>query len=191
MYKVIADLKRCENPEFFADPSGNQDPYGERYFVDKGIHGGGTGVTPDSTAKVVLNGFPYDYSVVTYDWASDYTLIMSPIRWGKVFPSPVSARTADGVYAVPNPYLFHAGWEQGEAKLQFLNVPQGATIRIFDAAGGYINTVTPNRRLDTTQTGTADWNLRDSDGKQVVSGIYIFKVDAGGGSKVGRFIVVR
>jgi signal transduction histidine kinase len=75
--------------------------------------------------------------------------------------------------------------------LQFLNVPLGATIRIFDAAGGYINTVTPNRRLDTTQTGTADWNLRDSDGKQVVSGIYIFKVDAGGGSKVGRFIVVR
>jgi hypothetical protein len=191
MYKVIADLKRCEEPEFFADPSGDQDPYGERYFLDKGIRDGGTGVTPDSTARVVLNGFPYDYAVVTYDWASDYSLVMSPIQWTKVYPAPASARTADGVYVVPNPYLFHAGWEQGEAKLQFLNVPQGATIRIFDASGGYINTVTSGRRLDATQTGAADWNLRDSDGKQVVSGIYIFKVDSGGGSKVGRFIVVR
>lgn len=191
MYKVIVDLKRCEDPEFFADPSGNQDPFGERYFVDKGVHGGGTGVTPDSTARVVINGFPYDYSVVTYDWASDYSLIMSPIRWTKVYPAAAWAVTADAVHVVPNPYVFRAGWEQGEAKLQFLNVPQGATVRIFDASGGYINKVTPTRRLDGSQTGAADWNLRDSDGKQVISGIYIFRVDGEGGSKMGRFIVVR
>ncbi|HVP57522.1 MAG TPA: hypothetical protein VMU02_05455 [bacterium] len=191
MYKVIADLKRCENPEFFADQTGKQDPYGERYFYDKGIHGSGVGVTPDSTARVVLNGFPYDYAVVTYDWSSDYSLVMSLIRWTKVYPAPAAARTADQVYVVPNPYRFRAAWEQGEAKLQFLNVPEGATIRIFDAAGGYIDTVRPNHRLDGTQNSTADWNLRDSDGKQVTSGIYIFKVDAKTGDKMGRFIVVR
>jgi hypothetical protein len=175
LYKVVADKKRCENPEFFADGSGNQDPYGERSMAD----------------SMVLNGFPYDYAVVTYDWASDYTVHMSPIRWTKVYPSAVSASTADKVFVAPNPYLFRAGWEQGEAKLQFLNVPQGATIKIFDASGGYIDTVTPNHSLDGGQTGAADWDLRDSDGKQVVSGIYIFRVEAAGGDRMGRFVVVR
>ena len=191
MYKVIADIGRCTNPAYFADPQGNQDPYGERYLIDRGVHGSGAGVTPDSTARVVLNGFPYDYAVVTYDWGSDYSVHMSQIRWTKVYPAAAPAASADAVYVAPNPYLFSAGWEQRDAKLQFLNVPQGATIKIFDAAGGYIDTVTPNRRLDGSQTGSADWDLEDSDGKQIVSGIYIFRVEAAGGNKMGRFVVVR
>jgi hypothetical protein len=191
MYKVIADIERCDNPAFFADDEGNQDPSGDRRFIDKGVHGSGTGVTPDSTARVIINGFPYDYAVVTYDWGTDYNVHMSPIQWTKVYPAAAPATSADAVYVAPNPYLFRAGWEQGEAKLQFLNVPSGATIKIFDAAGGYIDTVTPNRRLDADETGSADWNLRDSDGKQIVSGIYIFRVESAAGDRMGRFVVVR
>ncbi len=192
-YKVAVDKRRCEDPGFFADSFGKQDPGGERYFIDKGIRASGRGVTPDPSAYVLLNGFPYDYAVVTYDWSSGYELIMSPINWTEVYPtaSP-KGRTVDDVFVVPNPYRFRAGWEQGEAKLQFVNVPEKATIRIYDASGGYIDTVRPGFNIDNeTQKGSADWNLRDSDGKQVVSGIYIYRVDAGGSSRTGRFVVVR
>lgn len=192
LYKVIADMSRCKNPEFFADATGHQAPDSTRYFTDRGIRGGTEGVTPDSTALVVLNGFPYRYAVLTYDWSDDYQLMTCDTTWTKVYPSvSPSGRTTEGVYVVPNPYRFNSGWEEAEAKMQFVNVPPGAVIRIYDAAGGYIRTVAPAHRLDDTQAGTADWNLRDSDGEQVVSGIYIYIVEAGGASKTGRFIVVR
>lgn len=192
LYKVIADISRCEDPAFFADLNGRQDPFGMRRYRDKGIEGGGIGVTPDSAATVVLNGFPYKYSVLTYDWSSDYRMLTSDTLWTEVFPSvsPIG-KTIRDVYVVPNPYTFRAGWEQGEAKLQFVNVPIGAVIKIFDASGGYISTVVSSRNLDGSQSGTADWHLVDSDGEQVVSGVYMFRVEAGGDAKMGRFIVIR
>lgn len=193
LYKVIADLSRCEHPEFFANAEGEQDPYGTRRFTDKGMRPGSLGVTPDTSAFVVLNGFPYKYAVLTYDWSADHNLVTSDTTWTLVYPSPSTAgKAASGVRVVPNPYTFHSGWEEGEAKIQFVNVPLGAVIRIYDASGGYIRTVRPNMdHLQENQAATADWNLIDSDGEQVVSGIYIFRVEAGGSSAMGRFIVIR
>lgn len=192
LYKVVADIGRCKDPDFFADSNGKQDPFGTRRYLDKGIPGGEIGVSRDTTASIVLNGFPYRYSVITYDWSSDYRMLTSDTLWTEVFPSvsPIG-KSARDVYVVPNPYTFRAGWEQGEAKLQFVNVPIGAVIKIFDASGGYISTVVANRNLDGSQAGTADWHLVDSDGEQVVSGIYMFRVEAGGDAKMGRFIVIR
>jgi hypothetical protein len=192
LFKVIADLSRCRNPEFFADATGQQAPESTRYFMDHGIPGGTVGVTPDSTANTVLNGFPYKYAVLTYDWSDDYRLLTCDTTWTQVFPSVTPmGKTVENVHVVPNPYLFRAGWEQAEAKVQFVNVPLEAVIWIYDAAGDHVGTVRPNQRLDGSQAGTADWNLRDTNGEQVVSGIYIYKVEARGASKTGRFIVVR
>ena len=192
-YKVVARYDHCdrENFEFF------RDPYGIRTFVDKGLRDG-SGVVPDTSAYTVLNGFPYTYAVVAFDRveaaSNPDSIAMSPITEAnsrKVYPSVPPGQSPEDVYVVPNPYLFHAGWEEGEAKIQFVNVPKGAVIRIYDAAGGYVNTVYPNLRSDNSQAGTADWNLKNSHGKDVVSGIYIFHVEANGQTSTGRFIVVR
>jgi hypothetical protein len=193
-YKVVLDVSRCEEPDFFLPLDG------ERYFLDRGITDTGEGVTPDPDAPTVLDGFPYEYSVVTYDVLSDPAtpgeLITSTPDPIKVYPSQPVGNSVTGVYVVPNPYLFHAGWEETingarRAKLQFVNVPYNAEIRIFDASGGYVQTVRPNLNLDGSQAGTADWNLRNSDGRDVASGVYIYRVEAGGQEKLGRFVVVR
>jgi hypothetical protein len=189
-YKVISRISRCENPELFEDENGEPDPYGTRYFIDKGIDSG-PGVVPDPNVETVLNGFPYDYSVVTYDWLGNDSLATSPVEWTRVFPAAPPPSSPKNVYVVPNPYTRRAGWEMGESKIQFVNVPRNSVISIFDASGGYINTVRPNQMSDGTQAGTVDWNLRDSDGEDVVSGIYLYKLESGGGEKFGRFIVVR
>jgi hypothetical protein len=188
MFDVLADIRRCEDPGFF-EPAG-----GERHFTDKNIKFKGPGIT-DTTLTSVINGFPYQYAVVTYDWSDSYNLIMSPVDWGnvpRVYPSVAPAKTAAGVFVVPNPYRFNAGWDQGgERRVQFMNVPSAATIRIYDAAGNYLSTLHTSRTLDGDEQGRAVWNLEDREGKQVVSGVYIFRVEVGGDTKIGRFIVIR
>ena len=193
-YKVIANISKCDTFELFSLPNGEPDPGGTRYFTDKGIVGGQPGVTPDPDVNTVLNGFPYDYAVVTYDWTDTHQLVTSDITWARVFPSAPPAPNADDVRVVPNPYVGRAGWETGGvAKIQFVNVPTGAQIRIYDAAGGYINTIYPNRYShgDAAMQGSADWNLKDDDGKDVVSGIYLYRLESGGSTETGRFIIVR
>ena len=195
IYKVVANISRCDTAGFFLPVDG------PRYFLDKGIRGEGEGVDTDPDAPTVLNGFPYYYAVVTYDVlddpASPGMLVRSPIENVKVYPTPPVGSSLEDVYVVPNPYLFNAGWEEtgsggSGAKLQFLNVPQGAEIRIFDAAGNYIQTVRPEMKFDgETQSGRAEWNLKNASGRDIVSGVYIYYITAASGEKVGRFVVVR
>jgi hypothetical protein len=192
-YKVVANFDKCENYDFFTDQEGTPDPYGQRVFVDEGIDEAGPGIEPDPDFETVLNGFQYDYCVVTFDIQDDHSQAMSPLDWTQVTPAVQPAASASAVRVVPNPYVLRAGWETagGESKLQFVNIPRSSVIRIYDAAGGYINTIRPNSFSDGSAAGTADWNLKDSDGEDVVSGIYIYKLESGVGEKYGRFIVVR
>jgi hypothetical protein len=195
-YKVVGALSKCDSFDFFVDPdTGEPHPFGTREFVDEGITVDQPGVDPDPGVNTVTNGFPYDYAVVTYDWNELHEQVMSDITWQRVVPavSP-DLTTAGNVRVVPNPYVGSAAWETGgEAKIQFTNIPRGAKIRIYDAAGGYINTVHPNTYSydpDEPQ-GTADWNLKDSDGEDVVSGIYVYQIESSVGNDKGRFIIVR
>jgi hypothetical protein len=195
LYKVIAKISRCDTAAFFLPVDGT------RYFMDRGIRSVEEGVTPDPNAPTVLNGFPYYYAVVTYDVLTDPSspgkMVTSPVQENKVYPTPPVGNSVSDVRVVPNPFLFSAGWQEPsgrgtEAKLQFLNVPQGAQIRIFDAAGNYIQTVGPEMLHDgETQSGRAEWNLKNASGRDIVSGVYIYHVTAGGSEKVGRFVVVR
>ncbi|MFZ1946693.1 MAG: T9SS type A sorting domain-containing protein [bacterium] len=191
-FKVIANKGRCQEPEFFEDGDGNPAPYGRRSFQDLGIPGGTEGSAPNDTVAVILNGFPYKYAVLTYDMTSTYDLLTCDTTWTEVYPAVSdSGKTVHDVRVVPNPYVFRAGWEQDERKIQFVNVPEGAVIDIYDASGGHVRTVRPNNRLGGQQAGTADWNLEDSDREPVVSGIYIYRIEAKGNTKTGRFIVVK
>jgi hypothetical protein len=80
-----------------------------------------------------------------------------------------------------------------EAKLRFVNVPEGTVIRIYDASGGYVNTLYPDKYSydSSLQQGSVDWDLKNGDGTKVISGIYIYKLESKYGDKTGRFIIVR
>lgn len=193
-YKVVANISKCDTFELFSLPNGEPDPGGTRYFTDRGIMTPQPGVTPDPDVNTVLNGFPYDYAVVTYDWTDAHQQVTSDVVWTRVFPSAPLASGADNVHVVPNPYVGRAGWETGGvAKIQFVNVPTGAKIRIYDASGGYVNTIYPNRYSHDSAgpQGSADWNLKDDDGRDIVSGIYLYRLESGGSTETGRFIIVR
>lgn len=194
LFKVRANISKCDTFEFFQDESGEFNPWGDRTYRDRGVMGDQPGVTPNPDLETVLNGFPYQYSVVTWDWSEDHRQVLSEIRWHSVIPSVAPDSTGvDRIRVVPNPYVLRAGWEVDDSKLLFVNVPADATIRIYDAAGGYVTTVRPRDYSfdDSKKQGSVEWNLRNEAGKQVASGIYIFHVESKLGESLGRFIVVR
>jgi hypothetical protein len=92
------------------------------------------------------------------------------------------------VKVVPDPYIVHASWEtsQYERKIQFVNLPEVCTIRIYTMSGDLLNTLN-----HSDNSGTADWNLLSRDGLDISSGIYFYHVESSVGNRIGRFAVIK
>jgi hypothetical protein len=101
----------------------------------------------------------------------------------------------DKVYVVPNPYVVFGEGEQpdpdptrrGEKRLEFRNLPNKCTIRIYTITGEKIREIQKN-----DMNGYATWNLLTSEGQSIAYGVYIYHIDAPGiGTKIGRFAVIK
>lgn len=98
---------------------------------------------------------------------------------------------------VPNPYLGAAAWEKrnlhttgrGERKIDFINLPNKCTIRIYTLSGQLIKTIHKDSGyLD----GTVSWNLITDDGMEAAYGVYIYHVEAPGiGEHIGKFALIK
>lgn len=101
------------------------------------------------------------------------------------------------IYVVPDPYVVSASWEKplfyssgrGERRIDFVNLPQDCTIRIYTVSGKLIKTI---KHSSTMALGAEPWDLVSEDGLTVSYGIYVFHVEARGiGSKVGKFALIK
>jgi hypothetical protein len=103
---------------------------------------------------------------------------------------PTGGPTAnlERVIVVPNPFRGRAPWDTpGNNEVHFLNLPTEARIRIFTVAGDLIaelHHADPIRDFER-------WNLKNNDGRDVTSGIYMYRVEASNFSFQDRFIVIR
>lgn len=129
-----------------------------------------------------------------------------PFKTGDKFVVKTKAATTDNSLAknqlskidvVPNPYLGAAAWEKrnlnttgrGERKIDFINLPQKCTIRIYTLAGQLIKTIHKDSGyLD----GTVSWNLITDDGMEAAYGVYVYHVEAPGiGEYIGKFALIK
>ena len=97
------------------------------------------------------------------------------------------------VMVVPNPFIVrHELMANKEnPSLMFTNVPSKCKISIYTLAGDLVDIVN-HETSGTSTSGTALWDLRNSNFQRVASGIYLFVVDDLNGEKrVGKFAVVR
>jgi len=99
------------------------------------------------------------------------------------------AAALSNIKVVPDPYYAYATqWEAtpGESNIQFQNLPERCTIRIYTLSGDLIKTL---EHIDGS--GTQEWNLQTDTQRLIVSGIYIYHVESQYGDHLGRFAVVK
>jgi hypothetical protein len=89
---------------------------------------------------------------------------------------------------VPNPYYNRSRYElnQFERKIRFVNMPEAATVRIFNLAGHLVRTL---HKTDPSSS-VLEWDIQTENRLPVGSGIYIYHVDVPGvGSTFGKMAV--
>ncbi len=109
-----------------------------------------------------------------------------------------SQSVLDDIYVVPDPYVAVNVLEpkqptgltgRGERRVEFVNLPELCTIRIFTVSGKLVRTIEHQAPF---YKGREPWNLLTKDGLEVAFGIYFYQVDAGElGQKIGRFAVIK
>ena len=113
-----------------------------------------------------------------------------------VDPSRAVAEFDRNPYVVPNPYVGSASFEparfavsgRGERRVEFRNLPQNCTIRIYTVRGDLVRTL----RQDGSLGGYVAWDLRTKDNLDVAPGLYIYHVEAPGvGEYTGKLAVIK
>lgn len=103
------------------------------------------------------------------------------------------------IKVVPNPYVVQADWERplptadqvgrGERKIDFIHLPNQATIRIFTVRGDLVKTIEHTAGL---ADGIASWDLKGEDGLDVAYGVYFYHVSTPDGKEqTGKFALIK
>ena len=103
---------------------------------------------------------------------------------------PTGGPTAnlERVIVVPNPFRARAPWDQvGATEVHFINLPSESRIRIYTVAGDLIREL----RHFSPVGDFERWDLKNQNGSDVSSGVYLFRVEAASFSFQDRFIVIR
>jgi hypothetical protein len=109
----------------------------------------------------------------------------------------VTSASLDAVTVVPNPYVVQSSFEQGGdiRRLMFAHVPPTGIIRIYTAAGSFVQHLTWTPEM-LNGNGDLFWDMRTREGFLIGPGLYLYTVEATGPQKAkrrkpGRFIIIR
>ncbi|NIM02600.1 DNRLRE domain-containing protein [bacterium] len=95
-----------------------------------------------------------------------------------ICPEPEPVSPAIKVY--PNPFKP----SEGHTEITFTNLPSGASVKIFHIEGRIIETL-------EEAAGEAKWNVKDSGGDKISSGLYLYRVESSKGNKTGKVVIIR
>ena len=147
-----------------------------------------------------LAGFTSQYAVTSIDTVrivnSDFTeSAIDSSEIVTVQPATPPTNNLERVGVVPNPFRGSAEWDPapGDNRVHFIHLPAGSTVRIYTSNGELVRVLVqnPNANMGGT-TGELEWDLKNADGRKVVSGIYIYQVESPQGHSVkGHFVVIR
>ena len=148
------------------------------------------------------NGFDYYYAVTWDEAVTDKSVgfnnhnffRMQSIAEGMVGPiqpqrSPqVGNPLLRNVSVVPNPYNPNrqSGHFPDSPRVQFVGLPTPCTISLYTLAGDLVRELSHD-----TNTDAENWDLKNADNRDVSAGVYLYRVDADGQFRLGRFVVIR
>ncbi len=164
------------------------------------------GATNAATSYEVILSLDKSASVFKLPMSGDVYQIKTkkPFEKGDLFvfetkkaevKNEIVQQSLNDIYVVPNPYVAYNLAEnpgrtlskRGDREIQFRNLPQRCTIRIYTITGELVDTVEKD-----DFTSMASWDLLSSEGMRISYGVYIYHVDIPGvGEKIGRFAVIK
>jgi hypothetical protein len=110
-------------------------------------------------------------------------LIAAPIE-----PTAGPTTNLERVAVVPNPYRASESWERpGLSEVHFINLPPRARIKVFTIAGDLVAEIEHDDPLRDFHR----WDLRNQNGRDISSGIYLYRVESESLSFQDRFVVIR
>ncbi len=101
-----------------------------------------------------------------------------------------TSKDLEGVMTVPNPY------KKGISTVDFIafaRLTKEAEINIYTLSGILIRTLTHSpAEVDPLGPGIEKWDLKNEDGEEVASGLYVWVVtNPAGDKKIGRLVIIR
>ncbi|MCI0496040.1 hypothetical protein L0Z72_13630, partial [candidate division KSB1 bacterium] len=159
----------------------------------------------------IVMGFDYYYAVQSFSielpdpFGIMETNILTNLKY--ISPSNPIASDLSRVKVVPNPYIGSAVWNNSipsdsnpwQHRLQFINLPADANIKIFTLDGDFVDEITSGEIVRKTEDflgsgslSVAEWDLITRNEQEAAPGIYMFVVDSPSlGKKIGKFVIVR
>ena len=122
-----------------------------------------------------VKGTPNDTLVFTTQKSASGLAALQTSRIGMIHP-------------VPNPYYGRSRYELSSFNriIKFMNMPEVATVRIYNLAGQLIRTL---RKTDSS-TSILEWDLQNENRLPIASGVYVYHVEIPGASTtLGRLVV--
>jgi len=103
------------------------------------------------------------------------------------------------VYAVPNPFVYGDPMRsfglEDPYRIEFRNLPERATIRIYTIAGDLIRTLDHGPDDRGNLSGTIAWDQKSDSGLLVAPGLYVFHVQSEtegvAGALTGKVMIIR
>ncbi len=106
--------------------------------------------------------------------------------------------TMKDIKVVPNPYIATNKMETSvlneflnqRRRIMFTHIPSQCTIKIFTVSGVFIDEIEVN---NTSDNGTAHWDLKSREDLEVAAGMYIYHVKSNltGDEKMGKFAIIK
>ncbi len=135
------------------------------------------------------------YKIKTTQVFNSQDRISFSVKKGRV--NSESAKSAlSNIRVVPNPYIGGVRWEpraiepigRGQRRIDFINLPQSCTIRIYNLAGILVRTL----KKENADSGSLSWDLRTDDNLDTAFGVYVYHVDAPGlGEHFGKLGLIK
>lgn len=139
--------------------------------------------------SLVSIGQRYYYSLTAFDTQGLETSIFANRTQIPFTATLPPKENLDDILVVPNPFVIGEGFSQpGEQdKIQFVNLPNPCTIRIYTVRGDLVKTIVASEG----DGAIVSWDQVTDYGQFVESGVYIFYAESKGKTKIGKFAIVR
>ena len=104
------------------------------------------------------------------------------LNWGTVNSWRPAQTDVSISHAYPNPCKLGSGCNS----VTFTRLTMDATVRVYTISGELVATIKKSSSIDSI-----GWDLHNSSGRQVASGLYIYISEGNGSTKRGKLVIVR